>query len=106
MRLAGHTAIVVDDGAATGAVAEAACRIARLRGAARVVLAVPVAAPDALPRLSLVADDVVCLSAPRWLQAVGQAYRCFPQVCDREVTRELDRLARPAPARAAAVRRG
>jgi putative phosphoribosyl transferase len=87
--LSGRTAIIVDDGLATGATAAAACHVARALGAARVVLAVPVATPDGLEKLRHVADSVVCLEAPGWMSAVGQAYRRFEQVEDDEVARLL-----------------
>ena len=88
---AGRTAIVVDDGIATGATMRAACSIARVRGAASVVVAVPVAAPDALAALD--ADDIVCLSSPEDFMAVGMHYLDFRQVDDGEVV-ELLRAAR------------
>ena len=83
--LAGRTAIIVDDGLATGATAEAACRVARARGAARIVLAVPVASRDALTRLQSVADEVLWLSVDDDMIAVGQWYDDFTQVTDEEV---------------------
>ncbi|MFC4137594.1 MULTISPECIES: phosphoribosyltransferase [unclassified Microbacterium] len=81
--LDGRTAIVVDDGVATGATARAGCAIAKARGAASVVLAVPVAAPDSLQ--SIPSDEVVCLSAPAGFMAVGMHYFDFPQTSDAEV---------------------
>ena len=82
--LRGRTAVIVDDGIATGATARAACAIARARGAASVVVAVPVAAPDALRALTE-ADRLVCLSAPEDFMAVGMHYVDFRQVEDGEV---------------------
>ncbi|MBK0417956.1 phosphoribosyltransferase [Leucobacter sp. CSA1] len=84
--LTGRAAIVVDDGVATGATARAACRIARARGARRVVLAVPVAAPDALAavREAGEADETVCLAAPRSFMSVGMHYADFTQTEDAE----------------------
>ncbi|UNK71407.1 phosphoribosyltransferase family protein [Microbacterium sp. H1-D42] len=87
----GRTAIIVDDGIATGATMRAACAIARARGAARVVVAVPVAAPDALEQLPDV-DEVVCLHAPRTFMAVGMHYIDFRQTSDAEV---IELLAQP-----------
>ncbi|REJ08743.1 phosphoribosyltransferase [Microbacterium bovistercoris] len=81
--LRGRTAIVVDDGLATGATARAGCAIARARGAASVVLAVPVAAPDSLDTVA--ADEVVCLSTPAGFMAVGMHYVDFRQTSDAEV---------------------
>ncbi|WP_404817210.1 phosphoribosyltransferase family protein [Streptomyces thermolineatus] len=97
VRLAGRTVIVVDDGIATGSTAQAACRIARERGAARVVLAVPVAPPDWTVRLGPYADDLVALDTPANFFAVGQAYADFEQTTDEEV---VDCLRRAAEARA------
>jgi putative phosphoribosyl transferase len=85
LALAGRTAILVDDGLATGATARAAVSVTRLLGAASVVLAVPVAAPDALHRLRNVADEVVCPLAPREFGAVSRYYERFGQVADDEV---------------------
>jgi len=83
--LTGRTAIVVDDGVATGATALAACRIARRRGASRVVLATPVMPADVVRRFRQSTDDVVALEKPAWFMAVGQWYEDFEQVTDEEV---------------------
>lgn len=83
--LRGRTAIIVDDGVATGATARAGCAIARARGASRVLLAVPVAAPDALDALHDAADEIVCLRAPEGFMAVGMHYVDFRQTEDSEV---------------------
>lgn len=84
--ISGRTAIVVDDGIATGATMRAALQATRARKPARVVLAVPVAAPESLDELRREADEVVCLDAPDNFMAVGQFYRHFPQLRDAEVT--------------------
>jgi predicted phosphoribosyltransferase/predicted alpha/beta-hydrolase family hydrolase len=84
--LDGRTVVIVDDGIATGATARAACRVARARGADRVVMAVPVAAHDVAKRLGDVADEIVCLCSPGFFYAVGQSYQDFSQVSDDEVT--------------------
>ncbi|MDX3536324.1 phosphoribosyltransferase family protein [Streptomyces sp. MB09-01] len=91
--LAGRTVIVVDDGIATGATAAAACEVVRAQGAARVVLAVPVAPPDAVAWLRTEADEVVCLSTPRAFRAVGEWYEDFSQTPDEEVVALLTRAA-------------
>jgi len=96
--LEGRTAVVVDDGIATGSTAQAACEVVRRLGAARVVLAVPVAPASSVLALRDVADDVVCVETPPHFHAVGQWYDDFSQTSDEEV---LDLLARHrgAPAR-------
>lgn len=97
--LDGRTVIVVDDGIATGSTAAAACAVVRAMGAARVVLAVPVAPPDAVARLRTEADEVVCLSTPRALRSVGEWYRDFSQTSDDEVVVLLTRAAEGRVAR-------
>lgn len=87
----GRTVIVVDDGVATGATAEAACRVIRAQHPARVVAAFPVAPPDAVIRLRECADEVVCLSVPPLFYAVGEWYRDFSQTSDDEVVALLAR---------------
>jgi predicted phosphoribosyltransferase len=83
--IAGRTAIVVDDGLATGASMEAACRVLAARGAARVVVAVPVAASEACDRLRAVADEVIAVLTPSPFYAVGAWYEDFAQTADDEV---------------------
>jgi predicted phosphoribosyltransferase len=82
---AGRIVIVVDDGLATGATMMAALHAVRAKNPARLVCAVPVAAPDSLAKVKPHADEVVCLDAPWGFHAVGQFYRSFPQVEDEEV---------------------
>jgi putative phosphoribosyl transferase len=91
--LTGKTAIVVDDGVATGGTAVAALRWARAQGAATVVLAVPVAPPQTIQRLSHEADEVVALATPEPFFAVGEWYRIFDQTPDDEVLAALERAA-------------
>jgi predicted phosphoribosyltransferase len=88
VELAGRTAVVVDDGVATGATARVACRVARALGAGGVLLAVPVAAPDVIADFPE-ADVVVCLAAPAGFMAVGMHYLDFGQTSDDEVARIL-----------------
>jgi putative phosphoribosyl transferase len=85
LALGGRTAILVDDGLATGASAAAAVAVARGLGATRVVLAVPVAPPDAVARLARLADEVRCPLTPPRFGAVGRYYLDFTQVTDDEV---------------------
>jgi putative phosphoribosyl transferase len=86
---AGRIAIVVDDGLATGATMIAALHAVRARKPARLVCAVPVAAPESLEKVRPYADEVVCLAAPPEFHAVSQFYSAFPQVEDEEVMRLL-----------------
>jgi putative phosphoribosyl transferase len=83
--ITGCTAVIVDDGIATGATARVACQVARALGAVRVVLAVPVAAPASPQELGSVADEVVCLETPARFHAVGQFYSDFRPTTDDEV---------------------
>ena len=89
----GRTAVVVDDGIATGSTARAACQVARAQGAARVVLAVPVCSPEAARALRGEVDELVCLETPGWFFAVGQFYADFRQTSDDEVTTLLQQAA-------------
>jgi putative phosphoribosyl transferase len=93
-RLAGHTALLVDDGLATGATARAAVRIARDLGADRVVLAAPVGAEPAVAGVEKVADEVICPLVPADFSAVSRFYDTFPQVTDDEVRAALAAAAR------------
>jgi putative phosphoribosyl transferase len=94
--LAGRTAVVVDDGIATGSTAKAACQVARAHGAARVVLAVPVAPRGWQARIADAADELVCVHTPRDFYAIGQFYADFSQTTDDEVIACLQRAAAPA----------
>jgi putative phosphoribosyl transferase len=88
-KIAGRTAIVVDDGIATGATVRAALHAVRRAGPRELVLAVPVAAAEVLARLASEADRLVCLHAPQDFMSVGQFYRDFRQVEDEEVVAML-----------------
>jgi predicted phosphoribosyltransferase len=85
----GRTCIVVDDGLATGATMEAAVLALRALGAGRIVVAVPVAAHEAVERISRSAEEIVCLQQPMWFRAVGVWYDDFEQTRDDEVARLL-----------------
>jgi putative phosphoribosyl transferase len=88
--IAGHTAIVVDDGIATGGSVRAAVRGLRGAGPQRLVLAVPVAPPEIIDVLRGEADDLICLSTPLFFRAVGQFYEDFTQLTDADVVRLLE----------------
>lgn len=79
------TILLIDDGLATGATMEAAVLSARKQGAARVIVAVPVASTNALERIGRVADDVIALWADPDFNAVGAYYDSFSQTTDEEV---------------------
>jgi predicted phosphoribosyltransferase len=83
--LIGRSAVIVDDGIATGATMRAAIRVARANGARDVIVAAPVAPPDVVEMLRTEADVVVCLAEPEPFWAVGTWYRHFEAVGDDEV---------------------
>ena len=93
--IAGATAIIVDDGIATGATMRVALRVTRKRTPARLVLATPVAAADTIDQLRSLADEVVCVEMPPGLGAIGFYYADFHQMSDDEVTAILTRPATP-----------
>lgn len=88
--VAGRTVIVVDDGIATGGTVRAALRAIRQQKPARLVLAVPVAAPDSLLSLASECDEVICLVTPEPFYAVGIHYEDFTQTTDEEVKALLE----------------
>lgn len=92
LELRGRTAVLVDDGLATGSTMVAAVRWARSRGAARVVVAVPVGATQSTEALRREADEVVCLHEQRRFGAVGFWYDSFTQVDNAEVIALLDEI--------------
>ncbi len=89
--LTGRTVILVDDGIATGATVRAALRAARRSAPRRLLLAVPVASPQALRSLAAEVDKIVCLEPLSDLAATSMAYREFPQVSDSEVISLMQR---------------
>ena len=95
--LAGKTAVVVDDGIATGSTAIAALQVVRVLGASRVVLATPVAPHGIERRVAPFADELVVLDTPRWFSAVGQFYDDFDQTSDAEVIACLAGRRGPTP---------
>jgi putative phosphoribosyl transferase len=94
--VAGRTAIVVDDGIATGTTVRAALRGLRKRAPARLVLAVPVAPPDTIDALRAEVDDVVCLAQPEPFGAIGYFYLDFHQLADDEVVELMRQAPRAA----------
>jgi putative phosphoribosyl transferase len=86
----GRTAIVIDDGIATGGSVRAALRGVRRFEPKRLVLAVPVAPPDTVESLQPEVDELVCLSTPFFFHAVGQFYEDFSQMTDEEVVELLE----------------
>jgi erythromycin esterase-like protein len=101
--VAGKTVILVDDGLATGSTMVAAVQAIRQDEPARIVVAVPVAAPEVCAALRAIADEVVCLSTPEPFGAVGAWYQDFSQTSDDEVRALLGRARRPPPARTPSV---
>jgi len=87
--VAGRTAIIVDDGIATGTTVRAAIRGLRKRDPARIVLAVPVAPPETVAALRREVDELVCLAQPLDFGAIGVFYVDFHQLSDEEVVRAL-----------------
>jgi erythromycin esterase-like protein/pyrimidine operon attenuation protein/uracil phosphoribosyltransferase len=97
--LAGKTVILIDDGLATGSTMLAAVYAIHADEPPRVVVAVPVADPEVCEALRVAADEVVCLSTPKPLHAVGLWYDDFSQTTDQEVRDLLARARKPPPAR-------
>lgn len=94
VELGGRIVVLVDDGLATGASMKAAVKAVRTHDPARIVVAVPVGAPETCREFAGIADEIVCARTPEYFSAVGQWYREFSQTTDEEV-REL--LQHPQP---------
>lgn len=92
LNLKGKDAILVDDGLATGATMAAAILTAKAQQAAKVIVAIPVAAKDSLEEIKIQADDVICLYVPLFFQAVGEFYQDFSEVHDQTVIQLLSAL--------------
>jgi putative phosphoribosyl transferase len=95
VELSGRTAIVIDDGLATGATMRAALRALRKRAPGKIVLAVPVAPSDTLEDMRGDADEIVCLEAYEFFGAIGAYYSDFRQVSDEELISILARHSEP-----------
>jgi len=91
---AGRTAIVVDDGIATGTTVRAALKALARRGASRLILAVPVAPAHEVLALRSLVDDVICLLTPETFSGIGEFYQDFHQLSDREVIGLLNEAAK------------
>lgn len=89
--LAGRRVILVDDGVATGATMKAAVMAARRQNPADITVAVPVAPPDTLSPLKAIADRVICVITPEWMNAIGAWYLDFDQTSDDDVRALLKR---------------
>lgn len=85
LNLTNQTAIIVDDGVATGATMRAGIASAKAKGAIKIVVATPVIAADTLQKIRQEANEVIYLDAPENFSAVGQFYTTFPQTTDEEV---------------------
>lgn len=93
--VAGRTALVVDDGLATGATMRAAVAALRERGAAVIVVAVPIAAPVVCTEMGAIVDEIVCLRTPDPFVAIGLWYHDFEPTSDGEVRRLIEAAAEP-----------
>jgi putative phosphoribosyl transferase len=89
LSVTGKTAIIVDDGAATGTTMKVAIRALKRRSAREIIVAIPVAPPETVAELAQEADRIVCLSQPARFQALGYHYLSFPQLSDEDVTAAL-----------------
>jgi putative phosphoribosyl transferase len=89
--LRGKTVILIDDGLATGSTMRAAVEALRLEGPARIIVAVPVAAPETCGAFKDIADDIICAETPEPFHAVGLWYEDFSQTTDEEVHDLLER---------------
>lgn len=87
--LAGKTAILVDDGIATGLTMIATINSAKIKGAKKIVVAVPVASRDSVEKVKKLVDDIIYLDTPEFFMAVGQFYESFSQVEDAEVVKMM-----------------
>ncbi|MBU0668285.1 phosphoribosyltransferase [Patescibacteria group bacterium] len=89
----GKTVIIIDDGIATGFTMKAAISYLRREKVKKIVVAVPVAAPDTAKEIADMVDEFICLSTPMFFAAVGQFYENFPQVSDEEAANFLKKAA-------------
>jgi putative phosphoribosyl transferase len=90
--IAGKTAIIVDDGIATGLTMKCAIKELKHRNPKKIIVAVSVAPADSLAEIEVLVDEVICLSTPEFMGAIGAFYDSFPQVEDAEVVRLMQSL--------------
>lgn len=105
LSIAGKTAIIVDDGVATGTTMKVAIRALKRRSPRQIVVAIPVAPPEILDELAQEVDRIVCLSQPARFRAVGYHYQNFPQLTDDQVTAALAEAAKEHRAHQPSIRR-
>lgn len=91
LNLNNKTAIIVDDGIATGSTIKAAIESAKNQNAKKIIVAVPVAPPEIIDELKKNVDEIICLEAPKFFSAVGQFYESFPQLEDAQVIEILEK---------------
>lgn len=91
----GKIAIIVDDGIATGLTMKCAIKELKHRNPKRIIVAVPVAPSDSLAEIAALVDEVICLSTPEFMGAIGAFYDSFPQVEDSEVIQLMHSLNTP-----------
>jgi predicted phosphoribosyltransferase len=94
-----HVVLLVDDGLATGSTMKAAVQAVRAHSPSRIVVAVPVGAPDTCRELAEIADEVICARTPAHFSAVGQWYQDFSETTDEEVRNLLHGSSEPVPGR-------
>lgn len=96
-KISGLTVILIDDGLATGATMRAAVAAVKTKNPAKVIIAVPVAAPDTCSAFGNEVDEVICVATPEPFYGVGAWYEDFSQTTDKEVIELLDRAAKIKP---------
>lgn len=90
--IAGKTAIIVDDGIATGLTMKCAIVELKHRNPKKILVAVPVAPSDSIVEIGALVDEVICLSTPEYMGAIGAFYDSFPQIEDAEVVKLMQSL--------------
>jgi putative phosphoribosyl transferase len=96
-KISGSTVILIDDGLATGATMRAAVAAVKSKNPAKVIIAVPVAAPDTCSAFRNDVDEVICVGTPEPFYGVGAWYEDFSQTTDKEVCELLDRAEKNKP---------